>query len=726
MFTVIWIIQWISVLILGVESLYVFVNMRTKGQSYLFIFCLSAFINNATYLGAMTAKVSEEAATIARFTYLGKVWIPLSFLVLTMELCEVKIKKKIFIPLILFHLLVQFAALTSKYHNFFYTSERNYVKTGLLPHFEYGHAPLYNIYIGLMPVYVLIGSFILIKRMITDKDKTRQKMYGIIMLAVIFMTSGLVLFMLNMTGGYDSTSMGYALCAVLMAIAIFKYRLLDNLTLVKDYIVDTMMEGIILVDNRDKVIYFNNQMANIYPDVKIAPNAIYELIKNKLNHKELIERHDRIYEPTCNPLYRKDEMVGSLYQLTDVTAREIQLEEIRNQKDIAEDLNMSKTKFLNIVSHEIRTPMNAVVGMTELMLKDSDNLNETQLKYLKNIKASGNALVLIINDILDHSKLEAGKMELVEDSYELGAVIDEVRMIIENRIGDKAIDLIYDIEENLPKHLVGDSLRIRQILINLMNNAVKFTESGFIRLCIKTEKREEDRVQLFFCVEDSGQGIKESDLSRLYEAFAQVNTSINHKKEGTGLGLSISKGFIAMMGGQLEVSSVYHQGSKFYFTIWQTIDKEAELQTEEDLTFSDDLEFTASEARVLVVDDTEINLMIVEDLLEPLEMTVDTAISGKDAIELVKKNTYHAIFMDYMMPELDGAQTTKQIRSLASEYAYCENLPIIALSGDNSEEAIQQFKDAGMNDFAVKPVDPIRLNELMFKWLPKDLIVIKK
>lgn len=407
------------------------------------------------------------------------------------------------------------------------------------------------------------------------------------------------------------------------------------------------------------------------------------------------------------------------------------LEQVQKEKQKAEEANASKSAFLSIVSHEIRTPMNAVVGMTDLLLREE--LTDKQTRYLRNIKNSGEALVMIINDILDQSKIEAGKMDIVESAYELRPVLEDIRMIIENRIGEKPLKLVYDIDERIPKVLVGDALRIRQVLINLLNNAVKFTEKGHIELDISIAKKEENQLLLRFSVKDSGQGIRAEDLNRLFIFFSQVDTRKNHSKEGTGLGLSISKEFIRLMGGQLEVASEYGKGSEFFFYIYQGfLEDSGDEEKESDLKVTGkNCRFTAPEARILLVDDTPLNLMITKELLLPLEMKVDTAESGIKAVEMVQKNHYHAVFMDYLMPNMDGMETTRQIRKLSETAAasgnmeqaeYYKVIPIIALTGDIAEESKEQFKLAGMDDFTEKPVGAEQMKLLLRKWLPENLI----
>jgi len=389
------------------------------------------------------------------------------------------------------------------------------------------------------------------------------------------------------------------------------------------------------------------------------------------------------------------------------------VEEVKEEKKKAEDANASKSKFISIVSHEMRTPMNAVVGMTGLLLKD--NPTESQEKYLKNIQSSGKAMVQILNDVLDMSKLEAGKLEVICEPYNIYDVLNDVRMIIENRIGSKPIELIYDIDERISENLDGDALRIRQIFINLLNNAVKFTEKGEIRLSMEYISSNDIDYTIRFAVKDTGQGIKEEDLGKLFKAFSQVDTKKNHKKEGTGMGLSISSDLIAIMGGQLEVASVYGEWTEFFFTITQGIVENPQQNKNE--KEDKDMFESISGIRVLVVDDTEINLEIAKDIFEMFGVDADTAESGAAALELLKNTQYAAVFTDYFMPEMDGTQLAVEIRKLDGEYY--KELPIIALTGDTTEESQQKFAEAGINDFIEKPIDPMKLAKITEKWTNK-------
>ena len=725
------VIQIISILILTLEGIYVFLNMRTKGQEYLFLFCFAAMINNTCYLFEMFCHTSQESFLTSRLCYIGKVWIPLAFFAMIMELCEHKIPKKIYAVMVFIHASVLGLVLTSDQHQLFYTS-RIYVEEGLFPHNVMGHSVIYNAYMILLMGYTFYGTIALIRKYAADHDKNMRRLYRNLLFAIATMILGLILYMAKVTFGYDPTNFGYAVTAVVLLIAIIRFRLMDNLTMAKDYVIDTISEGVIAVDRDNHVVYYNRSAGQIYDNLEADQEKIVASIRKSVDTGEVLHIGERIYEAVVKDLYLGKNLNGSLYVLDDVTVRYKHMEELQEQKDIAEAANASKSAFLSIVTHEIRTPLSSVVGMTELILREPENLTEKQEKYLRNIKNSGESLVMIVNDILDQSKIEAGKMEIVEDAYELIPLIEDVKMIIENRIGSKPIHLLYEVEEDIPRYLFGDSLRIRQILINLMNNAVKFTEEGYIKLSVTCMDTDRSRRRLRFSVKDSGQGIRKEDLSKLGQAFTQVDTKKNHQKIGTGLGLSISKDFIAMMGGQLRVTSEYGKGSEFYFSIWQGMASGIDVPSGAGLkkqAWQEEEQFTAPDARILVVDDTELNLLMISELLQPLDMQVETANSGEKAIEMILQNRYDLIFMDYMMPYMNGVETTEKIRQEALKHGdddslreYYKSVPIIALSGDDSNETMDRFFRAGIDDFTVKPVELKRLKKMLIKWLPKEKI----
>ncbi len=495
----------------------------------------------------------------------------------------------------------------------------------------------------------------------------------------------------------------------------------------------------------------------------------------------------------------------------------------------AEKANRSKTSFLANMSHEIRTPMNAVLGMAEMALRE--DMSPEAREYIHQIKNSGKNLLVIINDILDFSKIESGKMDIVEVTYEPRSALNDLSNIVNTRIDGRDIEFTMDIDNRLPAKLYGDNVRIQQILINLLNNAVKFTKQGQISLTINVDFPDKETVIIKAAIADTGNGIKQEDMGKLFKSFQQVDSKRNRNIEGTGLGLAICSNLLRIMNGSISVESVYNEGSTFRFTLPQkvvarseeitatdetscallvenpyvraqlikdldrlnirhseinqdrimeiksgTIIYESENFTEKIADFlknnenikgieiaafnspekaqlanikivrkpvysfvlyealglaeeyvrrsdseSDEMSFTAPEADILIVDDTPVNLTVAVGLLKPLRMRIDTASGAEEAFDKVRNKKYDLIFMDHMMPKIDGVEATHIIRSEYPDYA---NTPIIALTANAVSDARSMFLREGMNDFVAKPIELKDITAKLYKWLPNEKIII--
>lgn len=497
-----------------------------------------------------------------------------------------------------------------------------------------------------------------------------------------------------------------------------------------------------------------------------------------------------------------------------------------------EKASRMKSDFLANMSHEIRTPMNAVIGMAEMTLREE--LPPLAREYVNQIKSSGQTLLTIINDILDFSKIESGKMDITEMEYKPMSVINDMMNIIGTRVGNKGVEFLMDVNPQLPQELLGDSIRIKQIMVNISNNAVKFTQQGMVHLAVDFAWINQDTIELQVTVTDTGRGIKEEDMGKLFQSFQQLDSKRNRNIEGTGLGLAICKQLLTLMHGEIKVQSTYGEGSTFSFSLPQkvingnpsisalqetvetagliaspfiekqlekdllrmgaeylTLSSEKELEEvkrrgirflfveqplftdyvqdfarqnkeincivliqfkstrkydipnvrvikkpiyalslagvlkgeELEAEFSEmaeeDFDFIAPEAEVLIVDDNAVNLTVARGLLEPLKMKIDTAVSGKEAVEKIEKKKYDVILMDHMMPEMDGVETTHIIRRLLGKNG---EVPIIALTANAVDGTRELFIREGMDDFVAKPIELKVITAKLKKWLPDEKI----
>lgn len=398
-----------------------------------------------------------------------------------------------------------------------------------------------------------------------------------------------------------------------------------------------------------------------------------------------------------------------------------QAEEMQRAKEDAENANRAKSLFLARVSHEIRTPVNAIIGLNEMILRESKEA-ET-LQYAKDVKNASIGLLDIINELLDASKIEAGVMELVIAEYELGSLLNDLYNMIRARLGDKNLKLVFEVDPEMPSRFAGDDMRIRQILLNLLTNAVKYTNEGTITVRLNWRDEGEQAV-LHYTVKDTGIGIREEDIGKLKAAFRRVDLLRNKNIEGTGLGLNIVQQYLALMDSELEIHSEYEKGSEFSFEIVQKIVDRTKLGDFHERFCAAEkaaqktVPYRAPGAKVLVVDDHRMNLKVFCNLLKETGIQIKEAESGKECLEILHQQSFDLIFLDHMMPGMDGIETLHRIR----EEKLCDEVPVIMLTANATVGSKERYLTEGFADFLSKPILPDRLDAIMLQYLPREQV----
>ena len=401
----------------------------------------------------------------------------------------------------------------------------------------------------------------------------------------------------------------------------------------------------------------------------------------------------------------------------------------QRQKKEIEELNRAENNFFSSMSHEIRTPINTIIGLNEIILRE--DISDEVAENARNIQGASKMLLSLINDILDISKIKSGKMEIVNVSYETGALFSEIVNMIWIKAKEKGLEFKLHVDSSIPSMLCGDEVRIKQILINLLNNAIKYTSEGSVTLSVRCERQGVNRVRVWYSVEDTGQGVRKENIPYIFNAFRRVDEEKNRYIEGTGLGLSIVQQLVELMGGEISVNSVYTKGSTFIVSLDQDIIDEQALGTFTLTTRSRSSDgepyrqsFEAPDAHILVVDDNDMNLMVVTKLLLETKIQIDTASNGAECLRLTQNHHYDCILMDHMMPEMDGIECLHALR--VQPGGLCQDVPVVALTANAGSDNQLLYRKEGFSGYLAKPVSGALLEAAVLSILPKELVQISE
>ena len=484
---------------------------------------------------------------------------------------------------------------------------------------------------------------------------------------------------------------------------------------IKDVLLDKLSEGLVVVDENGDIVYSNN-LAN-----QIMNTGLFGPIDIVCKNVKEVEYNGHTYKSSFEKFGDNINFKGTVAVLTDVIGQDEASRQIALLNERLEHANNFKNSFMANMSHEVRTPIHAIIGFAELINKEE--VPEEVKEQVNMIKESSYSLLAIINDVLDLSKLESNKMELVCSNYYISYVIRDIEATFSLLANRKGLEFHMHLDDNIPSNMYGDKIRLRSILLNLLNNAIKFTKEGRVDFYIRVMKINEDKVTLQFEVRDTGIGIKSEDLERIFESFSKFDLDKSGATEGRGLGLSLAKGYTELMGGTIKVNSEYGVGSSFVITVDQRIidASPVDMSIVNARKNRDEHKFKIRDYKVLVVDDNPINLTVADGLMKAYGLIADRAGGGREAVKKCAENEYDIIFMDQMMPELDGIMAQYEIRKISDYYA--NECKIVVLTADAMAGVRDRLISQGFDEYLCKPLEIHRLETVLKKFVPADCIV---
>lgn len=700
----------------------------TSYSNIILITFLCVFIQNAGYILELLSKNVDEGLTAVRGEYLGGAFEIGLMTFFIFKYCGHEFNRLIKWILIAEALFVLIGVWSWEITHFYYTDAK-FIGDAVIPHLSLSHGWLYYLFAVTTVVELIACMFILVVSILKTNQEHMKYNYIVLMLVVIIPLVGFILSVSGALGGYDSTPIGAAIAISIFAFAIAKDHVFDVADAASEKILSNLENAIIIINSENGYEYSNNRARELFPILNkyARGNIIKDVeIKNLFDtgRAKQIKIGNRIFDVSLNTVKEKNYEVGTAVILFDVTESKQQIVKMQLLKEEAEKANKAKSLFLANVSHELRTPINVIMGMTEVLLRDY-RTEETET-HLENIQNSSSTLLSLINDMLDYSKIESGNMEINKNRFDLRKLLSEMVNIYSFRGEQGGIEFRYEIAESIPRFVVGDASRIRQVLVTLLSNALKYTEKGYVAFKVNYKARSESDYDLIIAVEDTGMGIPPESYSTIYDGLAEGVNQPASDADGTGLGLNITKQLVEIMGGVINFKSVVGKGSVFSLIIPVSVVADSKEATDEKVGIiskekrTKSLSFTAPKASILVVDDMKVNLLVAKNLLKPMKASVTTVDSGEKCLEITEREHFDLILMDYRMPGMDGVETLSRMRSGSGK---CDDTPVIIYTANDSSDSRAYYISKGFSDFLSKPTTEEQLMAVIYKHLPEDKIV---
>ena len=710
-----------------------------RGNYHILSTMTTAIVNFGYWQLAMSHNL-EEALLANRIAYLDGTFLTLFIFLAVAQFCRIRVPTWMITAMSVAGFVVLGLSYTGGYSTIYYSNVsiiRRHGVTFLVTQ----DGPAHILYTCLIVVYVVIDLGVMVYAF-RNKNKVSYINTFFLLATELFCMAVYAIESLTACE-IQLLPFAYVLNMALLFV-LFRRTNLYDLSINAEHIREERREyGYVSFSRHGKYIGSNDVARKYFPELehllmdhRIPPKEefLYKEFGDWVTHLDsntgktrYYTRNDRILK--CRLSYftmgKQSHIQGYLIEISDDTNQQLHIQELNEMARKAEEANLAKSTFIANMSHEIRTPIHAVLGMNEMIMRES---SEPQIRvYAGNIKKSGNILLSLVNNILDYSRMEQGNQKLQLVTYETGKLLSNALDVIRLQTNNKNLRLEVFIDEHLPVKLIGDDLKFQQILFNLLTNAVKYTNEGYVRLCVSQKERLGDSVSITVSVEDSGIGIRKEDIAHLTNAFCRVDEKRNRNIEGAGLGLSIASQLLQQMGSQLMIDSEYGVGSIFSFELVQQIADATELGPFSSVSEEDNEtplpvtpRFTAPEAKILVVDDNQMNRFVFQGLLKYLKVQVTFAESGKECLSTIATQHFDLIFMDHLMPELDGIKTLHIMKKRSGHL--CTDSKVIAVTANAYPDARDFYLKEGFDDFLEKPVEGKQLEAIIYQYLPQNLI----